>query len=525
MRGKLPFGLSLRTIILGAVVVALFFGGTLWALNSLFPGNPMTQHRPTLTAAAPLQPVTRTSQVVAPVAVAALAIRDVMEANAPRGLDGKRDNPLSDLLGKAEIGWTAARGPIQVVGVPPGLNISTTVSGSLRLTGQIANQGGNVTGQLGGLLGNRLGRDMQQLTTRMLDQRADIRSNVVITARPALLPNWRIEPHLTGQVSMADGGMQVGGLKLNVVNEVKPMLDNAVNEQIGNLSSQLRNNPVLEVTARREWVKMCRSISLGAAAPGAPALWLEVRPTKAFAAQPRILPDWVILTVGVQAETRIVPTETKPNCPFPAQLELVPQLDQGSVAIAVPMDVPFTELNRLMGEQLKGKTFKDDKGAGEVTVLAANMAASGDRLLVSLRVKAKETKSWFGLGAEATVHIWGRPALDRENQIMRLTDITLDVQSEAAFGLLGTAARAAIPYVQKALADNAVVDLKPFAASAQKSIETALNDFRQPVDGVEVEAGITGLRLVGVEFDSKTLRVTAEAQGIARALVRKIAMQ
>ena len=524
MKRALPFGLSPRAVLLSATVVLLFFGGTLWALNRFSPKSAMTEGRPKLKELAPLQPVTKTSQIVAPVAVAALAIRDVLEANAPRGLNGTRDNPMTDLLGKAEIGWTASRGPIQVVGAPPGLNISTIVSGSLRLTGQIATQGGNLTGQTTGLLGNKLGGEVQKLTTRMLDQRADIRGNVTIVARPALLPNWRIEPNLTAQVAVADGGMQVGGVKLNVMNEVKPMLDNAVNEQMGALSNSLRNDSRLEVAVRKEWVKLCRSIPLGQAAPSAPALWLEVRPIKAFAAQPRIVPDWVILTVGVAAETRIVPSETKPDCPFPAQLDIVPQLEQGNVAVTVPIDVPFTELNRVMEAQLKGKTFPDDgKSPGEVTVLGAEVTASGDRLLISLRVKARETKSWFGFGAEATVHIWGKPALDPGSQIMRLTDISLDVESEAAFGLLGAAARAAIPYLQSALAKNAVVDLKPFAANAQTSIETALKEFSKPVDGVEVEAGITGLRLVGIEFDSKTLRVTGEAQGTARALVRKLA--
>jgi hypothetical protein len=192
----------------------------------------------------------------------------------------------------------------------------------------------------------------------------------------------------------------------------------------------------------------------------------------------------------------------------------------------VPIDVPFTELNRVMELQLKGKTFPETGNSpAQVTVLGSSISASGDRLLISLRVRAKETKSWFGLGAEATVHIWGRPTLDTDNQIMRLTDITLDVQSQAAFGLLGTAARAAIPYLQKALADNAVVDLKPFAASAQKSIQASLADFQAPVEGVEVEAAVNELRLVGIEFDSKTLRVIAEANGTARALVRKIALQ
>jgi hypothetical protein len=520
------FGISLRAVVLGVLVVAVFFGGTLWALNTFFPTNPMQEGRPALAALPPLRPVARASVIVAPVAVAALAIRDVVEANAPRGLNGSRDNPLSDLLGKAEIGWTASRGPIAVVGAPPALNITTTVNGSLRVVGQLADRTGNLTGALTGLLGNNVGRDIQKLTTRALDQRADIRGNVTVTLKPALLSNWRIEPNLSGQVAVADGGMNIAGVKLNVSNEVKPLLDNAVNEQIGRLSNQLRNDRTLELTVRREWTKLCRSIALGTATPEAPALWLEVRPTKAFAAQPRIVPDWVILTLGVQAETRIVPTETKPDCPFPATLDLVPPLDQGKVAIAVPIDVPFAELTRLMEAQLKGKTFPETgKGAGEVTVLAASMAASGERLLISLRVKAKETKSWFGLGAEATVHIWGKPTLDRDSQIMRLTDISLDVQSEAAFGLLGSAARAAIPYLQTALEQNAVVDLKPFAANARTAIEKALAEFKKPADGVEVEAAITGLKLVGIDFDSRTLRVTAEAEGTARALVRKLALQ
>jgi uncharacterized protein DUF4403 len=153
----------------------------------------------------------------------------------------------------------------------------------------------------------------------------------------------------------------------------------------------------------------------------------------------------------------------------------------------------------------------------------ANVAASGDRLLISLRVKANETRSWFGLGADATIHVWGRPVLDRARQVLRFDDLALDVESEAAFGLLGAAARAAVPYLEKSLAENATVDLVPLTANARKSIETALADFRKSVDGVRVDAAVTDLRLVGVEFDAKTLRVIAEADGTVQVAVTKLA--
>jgi Domain of unknown function (DUF4403) len=504
-------------IAIGGALAVVAFGGAIFAMSWLSPGS--GERRPALVQVPPLQAAARTSVIVTPAAIALTAIRDAMERAAPRDLTGKRDNPLTQLLSNAEIGWTVGRGPLAVTGKPDALVVSTALSGSFRATGQLASQAGNITGALGNLLGGR-GQGLQNLTEKTFDQRADIRGNVTVTSRPALLPGWRMEPNLVAQVAIADASLAILGVKLSVSNEVKPLLDRTVNEQVAALQARVRNDPFLEIAARREWAKMCRSISLGAAASGMPSLWLELRPTRAFAGQPRINETALMVTIGVQAETRIVPSETKPDCPFPAQLELVPQMEQGRVNIAVPIDIPFTEVNRLLEVQLKGKTFPEDKASAfAATVQKVNLAASGARLLISLRVKANENKSWFGLGAEATIHVWGRPVLDRERQVLRLSDVALDVESEAAFGLLGAAARAAVPYLEKSLAEHAVVDLLPLAANARKSIEAAIADFRKSADGVRVEAAVTSLRLVGIEFDAKTLRVIAEADGTARVAV------
>ena len=179
-----------------------------------------------------------------------------------------------------------------------------------------------------------------------------------------------------------------------MASEAKPLIDRAVNEQIASLQTRLRNDPMIERTAREQWAKMCRAIPLGGDKTGLPSLWLEMRPVRAAAAQPQVDARNVTLTVGVQAETRIVPTQTKPNCPFPARLELVPPMDNGRLAIGVPIDMPFTELNKLLEAQLKGKRFPDDGSAPvEVEVRGASLAAAGDRLLISLRVKARERKA------------------------------------------------------------------------------------------------------------------------------------
>ncbi|MGY3220981.1 putative small integral membrane protein [Bradyrhizobium sp. USDA 4512] len=190
------------------------------------------------------------------------------------------------------------------------------------------------------------------------------------------------------------------------------------------------------------------------------------------------------------------------------------------VAIGLPVDLSFTTLSQLVEAQLKGKTFPEDgSGPVDVTVKSASIAASGDRLLISLLVHAKEKASWFGLGAEATVHIWGRPRLDQPSQTLRLTDVELAVESEAAFGLLGAAARAAIPHMQQTLNDRLVVDLKPFATNAQRKVAAAIADLQKNEEGIRVDAEVNSIRLAGIDFDSKTLRVIVETDGTIKAAV------
>lgn len=505
----------------GIAIAVAFFFGTLWAMDRF--SSPAEPQKPVVAEKPPLPPATRSSVIVAPVSIALPAIRQAMEQAAPRNLTGKPDTQLGKWMAKAEVGYTLDREPLTLTGRADGLTVATTLNGSLRVSGKAAEQLSNITGALAGLLGEQTGRTTKDASGRVLDQRADIKGNVAVTSRPTITTNWRIEPNLNAQVNISDANIQLAGLKLNGAKEVKPLVDRAVSEQMSVLQNRLRNDAFIENAARKEWAKMCRSISLGAGDAGRPALFLEMRPTRAFAAQPIVDANGVTLTLGIQADTRIVAQETKPDCPFPARLELVAPMDRGRFAIGLPIDVPFPEINRLLDAQIKGRTFPEEKNAAvKVTVQRATVTATGDRLLVSLLVKGVEQKSWLGLGTEATVHVSGKPVLDQTQQTLRLEDIQLAVESDAAFGLLGAAAKAAMPQLQAALSKNTVVDLRPALADARRSIDKALTDFRQQADGVKADAAITGLRLVGIEFDSRIVRVTAEADGVARVAVTKL---
>jgi hypothetical protein len=502
--------MRLKTILIAVAVIAVSFFISLKAMDWLSPGG---GDAPKLVELPPLPAVPRTSTIIVPVAITLNAIRDAADRGTPRNFAGKAANPVEQILQNADIGWTAARGPIAATGAQDVLTLATPLTGTLNITGSLSSKVTGAVGDvLGGLLGGNAAKQIGSINIKNINASAEIKGNVAMTARPQLAANWRLEPNLTAQVNLNDTSLTVAGARVNVPAQMKPVIDKAVNDQLAAVQARLRNDPALETNARAQWAKLCRSILLQGAA-SLPPLWLEMRPTKAIAAQPRIDASAVTLTLGLEAETRITSAQTQPECPFPATLVIQPPAP-GRVAIGVPIDIPFTELSKLLEAQFAGKTFPEDgSGSVDVTVKRASIAASGDRLLISLLVNAKEKKSFLGFGGEANVHIWGRPALDSAQQILRLTDIELAVESEAAFGLLGTAARAAMPYLQKALADKAVVDLKPFASNAQKRIAAVISDFQKNEDGVRVAAEITTLQLAGIAFDSKTLRVIAEAGG------------
>jgi hypothetical protein len=520
--------MRIRTIILGGLVVVGSFVGATLAINALWPpAAPQTQVA--LAPVPPLQPLTGTSTVLAPTAISLSAISQALDARAPKNLSGTPQNPLSKFLSDAQFKFTVTRGPLSMTGQAGALVVTTPLNGTFEALGTLTGAAGSgvsaVGGALGNLIGGNVGQQVENLAGKAFDQHTNIQGTVTTTAQPTIAANWRLAPNLAAQVNVVDVVLPIGGLKLSVGSAVKPVLDKLVHDQTDLLEASMRNDPFIETAARAEWAKLCRAIPLGAGAQGMPNLFLEIRPVRAIAAQPKIDGKAVTLLVGLQAQTRIVPSETKPSCPFPQQLDIVPQANEGTVSIAVPIDIPFTEVSRLLEAQVAGKTFPEDgSGAFATTIKHATIAASGDRLLISLLVNVKK-RGFFAIGVDAAVNVWGRPVLDTQNQILRFTDVTLDVQSNAAFGLLGAAAQAAAPLLQKTLADEAVIDLKPFAADAKQRIGTAVGALAAQDPGLNANVTVDDLRLAGIAYDDHTLRVLAQANGTVNVAISSLALQ
>ena len=129
------FGRSRRFRLAAAAagIIATCYTATMWALNRFIPADSgLPEALAILQPPKALQPVTRASQVIAPVAVALTAIGNSLDAAAPRDFAGKNDNPVTQLLGQAEIGLTVTRGTMVASGQSNTLTITTPLNGSVR---------------------------------------------------------------------------------------------------------------------------------------------------------------------------------------------------------------------------------------------------------------------------------------------------------------------------------------------------------------------------------------------------------
>jgi len=238
-----------RLIIVGALIVVIAIAGAVSMTRWFASSAP--DRRPNLVEAPPLAPVTRSSVIVTPAAIALSAIQEALEKAAPSDSSGKPEIPAALNPFNVEIDWSLVRGPFVVSGRPDAIELSTALRGSFRTSGQMPTPPGGLSGLPGipGLqdfFGGGQGRQgTQRPVERTSDQRAEIAGNILLTARPTLVPGWRLEPNLVSQVTIADASFSMMGTKLNLSQQMKPNLERMINEQVAALQAWVRNSPLM----------------------------------------------------------------------------------------------------------------------------------------------------------------------------------------------------------------------------------------------------------------------------------------
>ena len=183
--GRSGRALTIAGMAVGAIViVTIFFSASLWALNRFFPqnGNVTT---PKLAALPPLPPLTRSSYVIAPVAVA--LTRNPQRARKRRAARSRRQERQSGEQPAVEGRHRRHRQPRRHGGHGPAGRPDHRHAAQRRVAPHRPDRDASRQShrrRSPGCSTTASASRSSGLTSRVLDQRADIRGNVLVTARP-----------------------------------------------------------------------------------------------------------------------------------------------------------------------------------------------------------------------------------------------------------------------------------------------------------------------------------------------------
>src|SRR5579872_1427980 len=169
--------MRLKVILIAIAVIAVSFFVSLKAMDWLSPRGTIPAQ-----ALAPLPPLPaapRSSVILAQVTIPISAIRDAADRGAARNFAGKADNPISQILQNADIGWTASRGPIAATGGQDALTLTTALTGKLNVTGSLsAKATGAVGDAIGGLLGGNVAKQIGSVNIKAFNANAELKGNI-----------------------------------------------------------------------------------------------------------------------------------------------------------------------------------------------------------------------------------------------------------------------------------------------------------------------------------------------------------
>jgi hypothetical protein len=453
---------------------------------------------PAIPPATPLPPLpSPSSTVIVPIEVRLDGIARHLNARLRRSGAEEEENFARDLLRDDRMAYSWTRGDLALSAQDGALVVAAPLTGRVTAEGRLAFA--RVTGA------------------------ADIEGTATLRARPTLRTSWRIDPGLHGfAVDIREANLRLGPVSTSARRIATRLAERYVERALPDLNAAIAEDAFLETAARRAFADLCRSHPVRR--PDLPAIFVEVRPRRAIAAQPRITGEALALVIGIEAEIRISDSETRPDCPFPSELVLVDPPAEGPLAVAAPVELTFGAVNAAL-TRLNGRTVEDRARGIAVEIGRVTVRPAGTRLLVSAEVRARPPGIAGRLAGafSGTVHALAEPRLDAETRSLRLRDVALDVGSRepltAAFG--GTAAA----LVEGFLAEQTTIDLSRELDRLNAAAETAVRELAARREGVRLDIRLNRSTLEGLAFDGERLRVTVLLGGTLRAEVVDIPLR
>lgn len=320
-----------------------------------------------------------------------------------------------------------------------------------------------------------------------------LNAKIAASTKPTIRSDWRVsipDLRLSAEVTRAKL------LGISVISYVQPQVDKEIGNLRKDIQEQIVNDASLKKAAQGFWRDMCGTFLMDEKSD----LWVEVKPLRLRATQPVIDRTNVNLQLGLDAETRIVTDKKDMTCKFPDSLVIDPP-KPGKIELVLPAHAEYSWLNELMNQRVKKEI---DLEGVSVQIKNIGLRPYGDALLLEVAFSA-QTGGWFGARGDGTIYIVAKPVLDKKQQTIVLSDLSLDTESSNV--LVSVFGEVVEPVLLDALEENSTIDLKPQLENIRAQTDGLFGTLS--TGGLDLSGQVQNIELDRIEVGRDKLRVVA----------------
>jgi len=326
------------------------------------------------------------------------------------------------------------------------------------------------------------------------------------TTSLSLGPDWRIRSTTTGVVTLSEGELKVGPLKMSIADlwnrnaqRLSAPLFRSLDRQV---ASKVRIRPQIE----RLWARVTKLLRVGKSPPS----WLVLAPERIRVAEPQMRNNAVTVGLGVDVRGRVVVLDHSPE---PAQTPPLPPLAPLSApsnrfSFVVPVMLPFDEAAQLAMKRLADKPVKI--GGMTVAFKSLSILPSGHDVIVATRFCVQQgwdPFGWFDSCGEG--YLRGVPQFDAAAQTIRIANVHYDIGTE---DILLSALRAlAGAELGKALETRLVFRVGAEMAKLDDEVRTAL--AKPQGRGIRIWGNVESFGTPSLIWTSEGFLATFPAEG------------
>lgn len=459
-----------------------------------------------------------TSIIVVPIFLPMETLQSALEASIDSVYrDIKDETHRGEILGVGyqipyRAQWQLERSPISIVGADNWLDASARVTGGA----SVRNRGGIVPFQTS----VNLSADARLRLRLQLEQSWRLNPEVQLFARlnTATIP---VRVPLPTPLTPTDVNIDVRGT-------LQPEVDRMLNSLVQQFQRDIRANRFLEDAAELAWNDLCKSHPVAAVEAGAPTdLWVVVRPIAFHAAQPLIDALGMTLTLGLEADTKLVTEAQAPECDTLPPLR-IDEAEPG-LSLIVPAELAYGVLSGVLTQQFVGQSIPVGNGALTLTPVDVRLGSEDASLNVVVEVDVAWRGwwawwSWLFGPTRASIELSTEPALDADNQVLAFKNSRISGRSNDALNVVGNLALLAQEALVSAFERAGVINLAPEAERAREAAERAAASLDTGgLGGLVVEtASVDDVRLQSLEVGPQALKLTIVASGDLKLAIREI---